>query len=1043
MNRKWVRLILSLAIGLSVCLSLPQIAGSETNAALPDGVIAKKRLLVLHSYYKGFEWTDLIDRGIGEAMYPFGKDISIYTEYMDLKRFPERQHIASLREVYRIKYSKVRFDAILCTDDHAFQFLLDFRDELFPGTPVVFCGVNDFDPSLLKGHPGFTGKQERLNVKKTIEIALGINPNLKRIIVVADTTPTGVGTLKEIHRVVPDFGRINFQIYDDITMSDLLHQIGQLNHDDAVLLLNFNRDKNGNNFQHSETLALLQAVSKVPIYGVWDFHIGRGIVGGVITSGIELGKVAGNQAIRILSGEKAEKIPIETDFPQQIIFDDAVMKKFGIKRRNLPAETVLINLPMTFYQVNKKLIWTLSGLLIFLSVTTLVLILSTVQRKRAQRALSRAHRALLALNRCKQAMINAKTETELIGQICQVIVEIGGYRRAWIDPGNHAGQPDRTFLPLMIDNRIEGFLGVQTAADGVPDKEEVDLLTKIAENLSYGIMMQRLAVERRKSAQELLLSNEKLSLLLESLPIIPFTCDPADNRISYVSPVIEGITGYPPSAFLGNADFWLDKIHRADKERMNAFLSGYDAEGKRQQQYRFLCADGSYRWFNDIRHLVHHPDQEHPRIVGTWQDITKEKILQEESDQRLQALIQADKLASLGEVVASVAHEINNPNAFISYNIPLLRESWEFFRPVVKRDSAADPQWRFNGMSADDLCGEMDEMIADIDASSQRINRVISELRDFARRDHEEADREIQINDVVRKALSIVGPQIRKSFVDSQLHLAPELPTIRGHFTKLEQVVTNLVVNASQAVPADKRTYLAIKTERLKHCEGVAIHVQDSGSGIPFDVGERVFEPFFTTRHRQGGTGLGLSVSRRLVDEHRGAISYVSRPGMGTRFSVYLPLGSSKVIDIPPALMWIGTADRLADLLRTLPQTTQRFPSVITAATEHEAWDVIQEHPELKWVVIDPCAFGNAVPEMLARIATEAPLLMRACCGEIPEVRAAWSDTLLVDAWLRPPLERALADFVLRKEMTCEDTDRGRRTDRLEVVEASPAPAAY
>jgi PAS domain S-box-containing protein len=1037
-------LILLLWIGFSVCLSLPEIAGSQTNTTFPEGVIAKKKLLILHSYYKGFEWTDLIDRGIGEAMQPFGNDISIYTEYMDLKRFPERQHIASLREVYRIKYSKVRFDAILCSDDHAFQFLLDYRDELFPGTPVVFCGVNDFDPSMLKGHPGFTGKQERLNVKKTIEIALGINPNLKKIVVVADTTPTGVGTLKEVQKVAPGFAqKVLLEIYDDITMPDLLKQISRLTENDAVLLLNFNRDKSGNNFQHSETLALLQTVSKVPIYGVWDFHIGRGIVGGVITSGIEIGRTAGHQTIRILNGEKPEAIRIETDFPEGIIFDDSVMKKFGIGSRDLPADTILINLPMTFYQVNKKLIWTLGGLLIFLSVTTLVLILSTVQRRRAQKALSKAHRALLALNRCKQAMINAKTEPGLTAQICEVIAEIGGYRRAWVDPENRDGQPDRTFLPLLIGNRTEGFLAVQSPAGGALDKEELDLLTKIAENLSYGIMMQRLAVERRKTEQELLLSNEKLSLLLKSLPIIPFTCDPSDNRITYVSPVIENITGYPPSAFIGNADFWLDRIHRTDKDRLHAILSGYDAEGRRQQQYRFLCADGSYRWFNDVRHLVCHPDQEHPRIVGTWQDITKEKNIEEESDLRLRQLIQADKLASLGEVVASVAHEINNPNAFISYNIPLLRESWDFFRSAVKRCSARDPQWRFNGMSADDLCSEMDEMLDDIDASSQRINRVVSDLKDFARRDQEDAEREIQVNDVVRKALSIVGPQIRKSFAGTALNLAPELPPIQGHFTKLEQVITNLVVNASQASPAEKRSYLTIKTELLKHRGGVVIHVQDSGSGIPLDVGERVFEPFFTTRHRQGGTGLGLSVSRRLVDEHRGAISYISRPGRGTRFSVYLPLGSGKAIDISPALLWIGAAESLADLLRSRPRTAPGFPSVITAATEGEAWDAIHEHPELKWVVIDLCAFGNAAPEMLASIATEAPLVALACYGEMPGESAARPPALAVDAWLMPPLERALADFILLKEMTYEDIDRGRRTDRPEVVEAYPAPAAY
>ena len=502
MNRKWIRLLLGFSLGILTCLLLTEPLAAQPKAEIPENVISKKKLLVLHSYYKGFEWTDLIDEGIGEALHPFGGDLSIYTEYMDLKRFPERPHIASLREVYRIKYSKVRFDAILCTDDHAFQFLLDYRDELFPGVPVVFCGVNDFDFSMLKGHPGFTGKQERLNAKRTIEIALGINPGLKRMVVVADTTPTGVGTLKEVRNVAPDFSnRVRFEIHDDIAMTDLLREIGRLTEKDAVLLLNFNRDKIGNNFQHSETIGLLQGVSKAPIYGMWDFYIGRGIVGGVITSGIEIGKVAGHQAVRILSGEKAESIPIETDFPQRVIFDAAIMKRFAIRKDNLPAETTLINLPMTFYRVNKTLIWTLGGLLIFLSVTTLVLILNIVQRKRAQTALLKS--------------------------------------------------------------------------------------------------------------------------------------------------------------------------------------------------------------------------------------IAKEKILQEEADLRLRQLIQADKLASLGEVVAGVAHEINNPNAFISYNLPLLKESWNFFRPAVKRNAVADPQWRLNGMAVDDLCTEMDDILDDIDASSQRINRVVSDLKDF------------------------------------------------------------------------------------------------------------------------------------------------------------------------------------------------------------------------------------------------------------------------------------------------------------------------
>ena len=896
----------------------------------PDTVISKKKLLVLHSYYKGFEWTDMIDQGIGDALQGHGNDVSIYTEYMDLKRFPEYPHINSLRQVYQIKYARTKFDAILCTDDHAFQFLLQFRDELFPGAPVIFCGVNDFHPSMLKGHPGFTGVVEKLDIRGTLDIALRIHPETERVAVIVDTTPTGVGVLKEVRNVAPFFSsKIGFDIYDDIKMSDLLQTVGHFTKGTLVLLLNFNRDSIGNNFSHWETVGLLYTVSPVPIYSVWDFFTGRGIVGGVITSGNDQGRAAGRQALRILQGEKIADVPIIMEVPGRILFDYEQMKRFGIKQEEIPADSVVINLPGTFYRINKTLIWTLGGLLVFLSITTIVLILSIVQRKRAQRALSEAKK-------------------------------------------------------------------------------------------------------------ELVLSNEKLSAILESLPIIPFTCDPSNHTITYVSPVIERITGYPCSAFMEEPDFWSDRIHQADRERLKNALFEFDTDGRQHHKYRFLCANGSYRWFYDIRHLVQHTDQDISMIVGAWQDVTKEEILREESDLRLQQLIQADKLASLGEVVAGVAHEVNNPNAFISYNIPLLQESWDFFRSVIEDYSMQHPRWSLNGVSGDDLCREMDEILGDIAASSQRINQVVSDLKDFARVDAENVGRRIQINDVVKKALNIVGAQIRKSFVEYTVHLAPDLPPIQGHFTKLEQVITNLVVNASQAVLTGKRSTFTIRTEYMERIGCVAIHVQDSGSGIPADIGDRIFDPFFTTRGGQGGTGLGLSVSRRLVEEHHGSLLYVSRPGVGTRFSVYLPLAKEARVDVRPALLWVGTDEDLCRCLAKIPHATRNFLAVISAGTEREAWDMIREHPELRTVVVNLSTLDGFALDFLSQVAGHDPLLTRAVYGD-KEAATASGDPNgnLVDLWLSLPMGAALDDSMLRMDGAYEDPDRGRRADRAQVVEAS------
>lgn len=933
MRTKWTVLVWFLLLMACMALTVTAASASQVVPTFPDAVGFKKKLLVLHSYYKGFEWTDSIDRGIGEVLLDHAKELSVFTEYMDLKRFPEVPHIESLRQVLRIKYGRIHFDAILSTDDHAFQFLLQHRDELFPGTPVIFCGVNDFDRDMIQGHPDFTGVVEKLDMRGTLEIALRLHPGTKRVAVIVDTTPTGIGTLKELRNVESFFAPdISFDVYDNIEMADLIHAVGQFRKGTLVLMLNFNRDSVGNNYSHWETIELLHAVCRVPIYSVWDFFTGRGIVGGVITSGADQGRAAGLQALQILRGEKTSAIPIVMGLSPRVIFDFNEMKRFGLRERDLPADSVMINLPRTFYRVNKTIIWTLGGLLVFLSITTVILVLNIVQRRRAQKALSAAKK-------------------------------------------------------------------------------------------------------------ELLLSNEKLSMILDSLPIVPFTCDPANHRVTYVSPVIERITGYSATAFMQDPDFWSGRIHQADRSRLLSMLQDFDAEGRQHHQYRFLCADGSYRWFHDLRHLVEQADQDISMIVGTWQDITREKILQEEADLRLQQMIQADKLASLGEVVAGVAHEINNPNSFISYNVPLLRESWDFFRSVIEDHSARHPQWRCNGMTGAELCNEMREIMDDISASSERINRVVSDLKEFAKIDKEGVGRQIQINEVVKKALNIVGAQIRKSFVEHTVHLAPDLPAIQGHFTKLEQVVTNLVVNASQAVPVGGTSVFTIRTEYVESLNSVAIHVQDSGVGIPPELGDRIFDPFFTTRGQQGGTGLGLSVSRRLVEEHHGSLFYISRPGVGTRFSVYLPLSGESRTEVAPAVLWVGEDGDLHDRLQTLLRPSRSHLNILTAATEQTAWEVLGTHPEVKAVVINGFAPEADRMTLLANLADHHPFLIRAIYGERAAAIGRWES--LIDVWLSPPLEAAWADILFRTEGINENPDRGRRADRTEVAEKAAAPAGH
>ena len=304
--------------------------------------------------------------------------------------------------------------------------------------------------------------------------------------------------------------------------------------------------------------------------------------------------------------------------------------------------------------------------------------------------------------------------------------------------------------------------------------------------VGVGFVAALLTEKIAKEEEELRSTREKLTMLLESLPIVPYTCKAdVDFKMTFIGPTVEEITGYKSELFLGEPGFWSERVHLDDRKKVLSELHRVLHEsGSPQIEYRFQIADGSYIWVKDIRRFKKNTDGHISHIVGTWQDITAEKKLRRESEYRLQQIIQADKLASLGEMVAGVAHEINNPNSFITYNIPLLEETWELFEPILTNYAGKHPEWRNNNMSIDELCQDMNEIIQAIKTGSDRINKVVTNLKDFVRVDETTDPKPIRINEVIEKTLTIVGAQVRKSIAKVELKLASNLPEIQGNAQK-------------------------------------------------------------------------------------------------------------------------------------------------------------------------------------------------------------------------------------------------------------------
>ncbi|ORJ53224.1 CHASE4 domain-containing protein [Geothermobacter hydrogeniphilus] len=269
-------------------------------------------------------------------------------------------------------------------------------------------------------------------------------------------------------------------------------------------------------------------------------------------------------------------------------------------------------------------------------------------------------------------------------------------------------------------------------------------------------------------------------------------------------------------------------------------------------------------------------------VIRIASDVTEEYRLRTEHEQ-------ASRLAAVGELAAGVAHEINNPNGMIQMNLGLVADVWNDLQPLLDEAEEADPDLRLGGLGIVRLRQEFPELLQDMHHASLRIKGIVEDLKGFVRRQDDATLCEVDLNEVYRTAVRLLNNQIKKSGASFREVLADHLPMVYGQFRQLEQVVINLVMNACQAIEKPG-ALLEIRTWHDLAAGEVVLVVEDGGKGIaPADL-ERITDPFFTTRRTEGGTGLGLSVSGRIIKEHGGRLLFRSEVGKGTTAELRLPV---------------------------------------------------------------------------------------------------------------------------------------------------------
>ena len=324
-----------------------------------------------------------------------------------------------------------------------------------------------------------------------------------------------------------------------------------------------------------------------------------------------------------------------------------------------------------------------------------------------------------------------------------------------------------------------------------------------------------------------------------------------DGELIYNSPSCERITGRPALHFIHSPYLLVDIVHPEDRAAMEKHaLDELQTDQVYALDFRILTPDGTERWIAHACQPVFNSDGNPWGRRVSNRDITERKHAEE-------ALLHAERLAAMGRLVASLAHEINNPLQAICNSIELMMN---FPLEEEERQSYLRTVWQ----------------------EIQRLKKVAVEILDFARPKHMRKG-PTQIADVLESALSLTEKQLRHNKIQVKLLVPRNLPPIFASPDLLRQVFLNLIINASEQMPNGGILIISVRVLP----DHVDIVFEDTGSGIPFDKAKMIFEPFYTTK--TDGTGLGLSISQSIISQHNGQLDVHNSPAGGAVFTVSLP----------------------------------------------------------------------------------------------------------------------------------------------------------
>lgn len=709
-----------------------------------------KEVLLLHSYHKGYKWSDDISKAI-EDKFSKHDNIELTTLYMDTKRVVGTVYLEKLAKLYKEQLANRKFDLVIVSDNNAFDFAINQHNYLFKDLPVLFCGINNFNKSLLNKNnmkEYMTGVVEQVDLEKNIKLIIDLQPELEKLVIINDRSKTGFAMKRDLNPLIKKYSKkIDIEYVDNMDIKNLQKKVSNMDSDTAILFLLLFKDKTGKYFTYKQSLKAIREFSNVPIYGLWDFYLDSGVVGGLMTSATAQGDAVSHMALQVLKNKPISQIPILEKSPNKYLFDYNELKRFDLDIENNIDKYKIINQPHGFIQKYTELVVTT------LTIILILIIMIISMRGNIQR---------------------------------RILVERDLQNRIKFDKVLLDTLPN----PIYYKNRDGKFLGCNKAFSELLNIPKKDVIGKTAKDFfTPEIAMRNEQVDKR---------------LFETL----------GTNTSEVT------------------------LHLSNNHMKHIIIN----------KAVYLNNDGSIGG-----------------IVCIMDDIT-ERI------QQKQFLIQQGKLAEMGDMVAAIAHQWNEPLVELSAQVQDLQTA-----------AMLDELKEVN----------MEEFVNDSMVQIKYMSKTLSDFRNFLKPSTKKDL--FSVKKSFDDIFEIIGKQIFYSNIELKFNYKQEDQEllIYGYENEFKQVLLNLINNAKNKIldkKSDEKFNLTINVDSSK--EYTTIEIIDDGGKIDDDIVDKIFEPYFTTK--RDGTGFGLYMAKVIIeDKMEGSIS-VKNKDENVIFTLKLPQKKGK-----------------------------------------------------------------------------------------------------------------------------------------------------